>query len=79
MDKQKLASMIKKGVDAMYRKQAEEDLIKSEAEMAEEEFGKEIMPKAKFKKIVRYAYKLDAKEKAAELEEIVDIIDELGV
>lgn len=79
MDKQKLASMVKKCVNSMYREQAEKDLRKEEADMAEEEFGKEVMPKAKFNKLVRHAYKMDAGRKKEELEEIIDLIEELDV
>ena len=79
MDKTKLAGMVKESVSSFYREQAEKDLRKEIAERAEEEFGKEVMPKRKFNALAKYAYNLKAEDEAAELTEIIDLLDELNV
>lgn len=79
MDKVKLSGMIKEAIGSFYREQAEKDLRKEIAEAAEEEFGKDVMPKRKFNALAKHAYKLDAEDLKAELEEIIQTLDELDV
>lgn len=73
----KLKQLVREAVDSHHRTKAELELRKDMAETAEEDCLD--MTKKKFNQLAKAAYNLDAFDKKAELEEIIELLDSLDI
>ena len=76
MDKKKVSAAVQEGVDAMYKIQAQKDLIKSIAERMKDE--EDILP-AKFNAWVKRSYENDIEDIIAKAEELREELSDIDV
>lgn len=71
-----LANAVKEGVNSLYRKQAETDLVKEIASKVKDEMA---IPPSQFNKLIKAAYKNSFDKLNHETTEILDLAEELNL